>query len=409
MSPDPPGQRPPEDLLRQSEERYRLLVESVKDYAIYMLDPEGHVVTWNEGVQRIKGYSAEEILGRHFSVFYTPEDVAAGRPERALEAAARDGRFEDETWRVRKDGTRFWADVVVTALRDPDGRLRGYAKVTRDLTERRRNEEQARQLAREQLARAAAEEQVLARDQFLSIASHELRTPLNPLQLQIQMLLRLARAGTLADQPPDRLVAMLETCEFSARQFARLVTQLLDLSRLVAGGLDLRLEEVDLAAVAREVAARYGPELTQAGCELRLAADRPAVGRWDRLRLEQVLTNLISNAVKYGAGKPVEVSVAAGEGKAELTVRDHGIGIAAADQARIFDRFERAVSGYGYGGLGLGLYVVRQIVEALGGSVRVESAPGAGATFTVELPLSGPPAAPPGASEATSAPPVAPP
>lgn len=400
MSPDPPGQRPPEDLLRQSEERYRLLVESVKDYAIYMLDPEGHIVTWNEGVQRIKGYAAEEILGRHFSVFYTPEDVAAGRPQRALEAAARDGRFEDETWRVRKDGSRFWADVVVTALRDPEGRLRGFTKVTRDLTERRRNEDQARQLAREQIARAAAEEQVRARDQFLSIASHELRTPLNPLQLQIQLLLRLARAGTLASQPPDRLVAMLETAERSVKQFARLVTQLLDLSRLVAGGLDLRLEEVDLAAVAREAAARYGPELAQAGCELRLAADRPAVGRWDRLRLEQVLTNLLSNAVKYGAGKPVEVAVAAGEGKAVLTVRDQGIGIAAADQARIFDRFERAVSGYEYGGLGLGLYIVRQIVEALGGDVRVDSAPGAGATFTVELPQAGPadgPHAPPAA------------
>jgi PAS domain S-box-containing protein len=224
MSPDPPGQGPPENLLQQSEERYRLLVESVKDYAIYMLDPEGHVVTWNEGAQRIKGYTAEEILGRHFSAFYPPEDGAAGKPQRLLEAAARDGRVEDETWRVRKDGSRFWADVVVTALRDPEGRLRGFAKVTRDLTERRRNEEQARQLAREQIARAAAEEQVQARDQFLSIASHELRTPLHPLQLQIQLLLRLARAGTLASQPPDRLVAMLETCERSVKQFARLVT-----------------------------------------------------------------------------------------------------------------------------------------------------------------------------------------
>jgi PAS domain S-box-containing protein len=406
MSPDPPGQGPPEELLQQSEERYRLLVESVKDYAIFMLDPDGYVVTWNEGAQRIKGYAAEEALGRHFSAFYLPEDVAAGLPQRLIEAAARDGRAEDETWRVRKDGSRFWADVVLTALRDPAGKLRGFAKVTRDLTERRRNEEQARQLAREQVARAAAEEQVRARDQFLSIASHELRTPLNPLQLQIQMLLRLARAGALAAQPPDRLVGMLETCERSAREFAALVSQLLDLSRLVAGGLDLRLEEVDLAALAREVAARYGPELDQAGCELRLAADRPAVGRWDRPRLDQVLTNLLSNATKYGPGKPVEVSVAAGEGRAVLTVRDHGIGIAPADQARIFDRFERAVSGYEYGGLGLGLYVVRQIVEALGGTVRVDSAPGAGATFVVELSQSGPPAASPGAPEATSAPPA---
>jgi PAS domain S-box-containing protein len=391
MSPEPAGPGRTDDLLAQSEERYRLLVESVKDYAIYMLDPEGHVISWNEGARRIKGYTAEEALGRHFSAFYTPEDVAAGKPQRLLDAAARDGRAEDETWRVRKNGSRFWADVVVTALRDPQGRLQGYAKVTRDLTERRRNENQAHQLAREQAARAAAEEQVRARDQFLSIASHELRTPLNPLQLQIQMLLRLARAGTLAGQPPERLVGMLEACERSVKQFGRLVAQLLDLSRLVAGGLDLRLEEVDLADLARQVTARYGPELAQAGCELRLAADRPAVGRWDRLRLDQVLSNLLSNAVKYGAGKPVEVSVTSGAGRAVLTVRDHGIGVAPADQARIFERFERAVTGYEYGGLGMGLYVVRQIVEALDGTVRVDSTPGAGATFTVELPEAGPP------------------
>jgi PAS domain S-box-containing protein len=394
MSPDPPGQGPSDDLLRQSEESYRLLVENVKDYAIFMLDPDGHVVTWNEGARRIKGYAAEEILGRHFSLFYPPEDVAAGKPRRLLEAADRDGRAEDETWRVRKDGSRFWADVVITALRDPAGQLRGFAKVTRDLTERRRHEEQARQLAREQAARAAAEEQVRARDQFLAIASHELRTPLNPLQLQIQMLLRLARAGALAAQTPDQLVAMLENCERSVRQFAGFVAQLLDLARLAAGGLDLRPEEVDLAALARGVAERFGPELAQAGCELRLDTGRPAVGRWDRLRLEQVLSNLLANAVKYGAGQPVEVTVAAGPDRAVLTVRDHGIGIAPANQDRIFERFERAVSGYEYGGLGMGLYVVRRIVQAHGGSVRVESAPGAGAAFVVELPASAPAAGP---------------
>jgi PAS domain S-box-containing protein len=388
MSSEPPTEPQPDDLLEQP---YRVLVESVADYAIFLLDPEGHVLTWNAGAERIKGYTAEEIVGRHFSAFYTPEDVAAGKPQRALETAARDGRFEDEAWRVRQDGSRFWANVILTALRGTSGRLRGFAKVTRDLTEPRRAEVQARALAREQAARAAAEENVRARDQFLAIASHELRTPLNPLLLQVQMLLRLARDGTLAEQPADRLVRMLENCERSVRQFGRLVRELLDVSRMVAGRLDLRPEEVDLAALAREVVVRFGPELAQAGCPVVVQADRPVVGRWDRLRLEQVLSNLLANALKFGPGRPVAVTVTAAEGHARLTVRDEGIGIAAADQARIFERFERAAPGYEYGDLGMGLYIVRQIMQALGGTVRVDSAPGAGAAFTVELPQAGPP------------------
>src|SRR5205814_2151188 len=143
---------------------------SVRDYAIFLLDPSGHIVTWNPGAERIKGYKPEEILGRHFSAFYPPEDRAAGKPERGLRTAAAEGRFEDEGWRLRKDGSRFWANVIITALRDPAGNLRGFGKVTRDLTERRRAEEQALQLAREQAARHEAEAGVQARDRFLSIA-----------------------------------------------------------------------------------------------------------------------------------------------------------------------------------------------------------------------------------------------
>jgi signal transduction histidine kinase len=168
-------------------------------------------------------------------------------------------------------------------------------------------------------------------------------------------------------------------------RLSRLVTSLLDISRISSGRLDLELEEVDLAEVAREVAARFEDEARRAGCTIRLRADAPLVGRWDRMRLDQVATNLLSNAIKYGAGKPVEV-IAEGDGpRAILTVRDHGIGISEADQRRIFQRFERAVSKRNYGGFGLGLWIVRQIVESLGGVVRVQSAPGGGSLFTVEL------------------------
>jgi PAS domain S-box-containing protein len=387
-APNPPAPGGP----RQDEELYRLLVESVKDYAIFMLDPSGHIATWNEGAERIKNYAGDEIIGRHFSVFYTPEDVAAGKPERLLRAAAADGRVEDEGWRVRKDGSRFWADVVITALYDRESRLRGFGKVTRDLTARRQAEEQTRELAVEQAARRAAEAGVQARDRFLSIASHELRTPLNPLLINIQILARAARDGSLQDRLAGRAAGMLEACERQVKVFTRLVNDLLDISRIAAGRLELRLAEVDLAAVVREVAAGFGPTLAEAGCPLTLRADAPAVGRWDRARLEQVVTNLVSNAVKYGRRRPVEVTVTAEGGAARLTVRDHGIGIAPEDRERIFGRFERAVSATEYGGLGMGLYIVRQLVGALGGSVRVESEPGQGAAFTVELPCAAPPA-----------------
>jgi PAS domain S-box-containing protein len=386
MTQDPNHGGPAQVVLLDSKADYRLLVETVRDYAIFMLDPAGHVMTWNAGAEHIKGYQAEEILGHHFSRFYPPEDVARGKTEHALAVAAAEGRFEEEGWRVRKDGSRFWASVVITALRDRDGQLRGFAKVTHDLTERKEAEEQARQLAQERVVRAEAEAAVQARDRFLSIASHELRTPLNPLQLHLQLLLREARKGNLEARPATECVRLLETAEQQVKKFARLVNDLLDLSRLAAGGLELHREQVDLAAVVREVVKQLEPQFAAAGCPVRVRAEAPAVGYWDRLRLEQVVSNLLSNAMKYGRGQPVEITVEAGETAARLTVRDEGLGIAPENHERIFGPFERAVSGYEYGGLGMGLYIARQIVEALGGSIGVTSRPGEGAAFLVELP-----------------------
>ncbi len=230
----------------------------------------------------------------------------------------------------------------------------------------------------------ATQESVRLRDEFLSIASHELRTPLTSLQLQVSGLRRnLAKAPL----PPERLAAKVATIDHQVERLGKLVESLLDVSRAAAGPLLLETTDVDLAQLVREVAAGFDAALAAAGCRLELSLEEGVVGRWDRMRLAQVITNFISNALKYGPGAPVEVTVAARAGRAVLTVRDHGIGIAPADQRRLFQRFARAVSPEHYSGLGLGLWIVRVLVEAMGGKVAVESQPGAGSTFTVELGL----------------------
>lgn len=245
-----------------------------------------------------------------------------------------------------------------------------------------------------------AQDAVRVRDEFLSIASHELKTPLTSLALQSDSLRASAGRGDA-----EALVRKSEVIRRSVDRLTRLVASLLDLSRINAGRLELELEPVDLAEVARDVVARFEEEAARAACPLSLEAPEPVVGRWDRVRLDQVLTNLLGNAVKYGPGRPVEVRVLADGDRALLSVRDHGIGISAADQRRIFERFERAVSRRHYGGFGLGLWIVREIVEVLGGTVRVESAPGAGSTFTVALSRAPEPAAARRAGAATPSPP----
>jgi PAS domain S-box-containing protein len=698
----------------ESEELLRLLVDGVKDFALFMLDLEGRVITWNPGAERIKGYRSVEILGRPMSTFYPDEDRAAGLPGQHLETAAREGRCESEGWRVRKDGTRFWASAVLTALHDHTGRLRGYAKLTRDFTERRRAEETARRLESETAAREAAQaaearlreseeryrvqreqlaiilanvadgvtahdaagkvyyandaaaracgypdgasleraspgevlarfeifdehghpvdpgalpgrrallgepapemllrvrdrtsgaewwssvraqavrdqagqpwlavniwrdvterrrselvstylaeaadvlaagldygttleriarltvprladwcvvhvleggtlepvtvmhsdaekakvaremlrryptdpaapggvgrvllsgaselypeisdemlakgardaahlaalraigirsaivvplagrgralgvltlvtaesgrrfgpadvavveelgrragmaidnarlyreatDAVRVRDDFLSVAGHELKTPLAALLLQVGGLVRLLRRDPAQD--PVKLIERLEKAAASGTRLEKLIDELLDISRITSGRLRLEPEELDLAEVVRELAFRFGDECVRAGCRLEVEADEPVRGRWDRVRIEQVINNLLSNALKYGAGKPVLISAARVQDRAVLTVADRGIGIDPAHQSRIFERFERAVSERHYGGLGLGLWIARQIIEAHGGNISVHSVRGDGATFVVELPCpSSPPA-----------------
>jgi PAS domain S-box-containing protein len=231
-----------------------------------------------------------------------------------------------------------------------------------------------------------AQRAIRLRDEFLSVASHELRTPLTSLQLQVSAMLRLMNSGRVEQLAPATLATRIKTIDRHVDRMGRLVNNLLDVSRATVGQLELELAEVNVASVIRQVVDRFEGELSAAGCEVTLSLDEGLTGYGDRARLDQILSNLLSNAIKYGKGKPIEVSSASADGSATVSVRDHGMGILEQDQQRIFDRFARAVSSENYGGLGLGLWIVRVLIEAMGGGVRVESKPGEGATFVISLP-----------------------
>src|SRR5688572_2055397 len=268
-----------EEALQRSEERFRLLVEGVQDYAIYLLSPDGMVTSWNAGARRIKGYEAAEIVGKHFSRFYSAEDVGAGKPWAELAMAREHGRAEDEGWRVRKDGTRFWARAVLTALRDADGMLRGFAKVTQDLTQQRQS--------------AALEVAAKQVQDFIAVLAHELRNPLAPIRNAAQ-LLQIATPGGEEFEVARRAI------DRQSAQLSRIVDDLLDIGRITRGafsiqpkGLDLR----DIAARAVETA-RPGIESARHKLSVDLPAD-PVPLQGDELRLIQALTNVLNNAARY--------------------------------------------------------------------------------------------------------------
>ncbi len=371
------------DPLLRGELAFRLLVDAVQDYAIFLLSTEGQVLTWNRGAERIKGYAATEIIGRHFSVFYTPDERDAGRPMMLLGLAGERGRFEDEGWRVRKDGTWFWADVIVTALRDESGVPYAFAKVTRDLTERRAAEERQRLLLAEQRARSAAEEALIVRDRFLSIASHEFKTPVASLRLSAEALLHANESGRL-DQ--DRLRTGLDRIRISSHRLGELVAELLDISRLDAGVLPIHPAPTDVVAVASDVISRFDDQ--GIGGRVRLDAPTSVIVEVDASRLDQVLTNLVDNALKFSEPPAdVEVTITEFPGTVELTVSDRGIGIDEVTALRMFDAFGRGDAVEHVPGLGLGLHISQQIVERHGGRITASSRQdGPGASVTVRLP-----------------------
>lgn len=545
----------------QPRDVFRLLVESVVDYAIFLLSPTGHVLSWNEGAKRIKGYEASEIIGKHFSIFYPPHENRRGKPDYELRVAADEGRWEEEGWRLRKDGTRFWANVVITALRNEDGDLVGFAKVTRDLSERRQAEEERRQLlTQERAARAEAEaaierlqailrvtedalshlglddllttlvdrvgevldvdtvailvlkedEGVLvaraakgleeevergvripigygfagqivregrpivlndlehapilnpilrekgvrsllgvplrngqrvigvlhvgtlfprhfreddqqflqivgdrvalaiehhqliqtaqaakqeadltttrlqAQDEFLSIAAHELKTPMTSLKTAVQLLLR--RAQRPGNSLPADIERSIMTIGGQTDKLARLTDQLLSTVRLEANRLPIDRQHTDVAELVRSVVARFQDQTTR--YRLVLTAPEELWADIDPLRLEQVVSNLLENAIKFnGQSERIEIDLSQPHSRRiQLSVRDYGLGVPEEKRPYLFDRFYQARSEHARTGLGLGLYISRQIIEQHGGMITAEFPNDAGARFVVVLP-----------------------
>lgn len=363
---DVTAQRAAEEQLRQSEARFRLIVEAVEDYAIFMLSTDGLVQSWNAGAQRINGYTEDEILGRHFSTFYPPEVAASGHPERELEIALRDGHYEEEGVRVRKDGSRFWANVLITAVHDRDGRHVGFAKVTRDNSERQEMLGQLQQ---------AAEDQA----HFLAVTAHELRTPVGVLAGTAETLRE--HWAQLDDVERDEL---LEGMASSAGRLRRLLTDLLTASRLQASALELSFERVEvlgLAETAVATAQRIHPD-----DEVLVEGERGLVVDGDPDRLAQVLDNLVGNALRHGR-PPVRVTVHRVGDTVQIAVGDSGGGVPEEMRERLFDRF---ATGRSRGGTGLGLFIVRQLARSHGGDATYLP-PAAGESgsgrFVVSLPL----------------------
>ena len=385
---------------RREDHAFHLLVESTTDYAIFMLDPQGHVASWNAGAERIKGYRRDEILGKHFSVFYPSEANARDWPQTELERAAQDGRFEDEGWRVRKDGTQFWANVVITALRNEDGQLVGFGKVTRDISERKAHLERIEKLTRElqqHVAELGATNRELLQktsenESFVYSVSHDLRGPLVNLQgfsqelvLTQQELARLLADPRVPADVRNRGLALLsgdlsESVGFirnAVQHLGNIIDGLLRLSRV--GRVEYRREPVDVNAVVADILASMRTTIAESGATVtverlpEIEADRNAIG--------QVFANIVGNAVKcLHPDRPGAIRIAAtADDPPVFVIEDNGIGIPDEYRKKIFQVFQHVHATAG--GEGMGLAIVRRIVERHGGRIWFESTPQAGTRF----------------------------
>jgi PAS domain S-box-containing protein len=362
-----------EEALRQSEERFRLTVTNVKDYAILTLDPEGRVVSWNEGAQRIKGYTAQEILGQHFSRFYLAADAEAGKPENELQQALRDGRVEDEGWRVRKDGTRFWANVILTALRDERGRLRGFGKVTRDVSERKRAEEE---ILRRSAELEAANKEL---ESFSYSVSHDLRSPLRAIEGFSQALLE-DNAHQLDQSGKD----FFQRIQNAALRMGTLIDDLLNLARVTRA--EMHREPVDLSGLADELAADLRSGEPGRNVEFEIARGLSAES--DSRLVRVALQNLLANSWKFTAKKAqarIEFGTVRASGQSAYFVRDNGAGFDQAHAERLFGAFQRLHGMNEFPGTGIGLATVQRIIHRHGGKVWAEGAVDQGATIYFTL------------------------
>jgi PAS domain S-box-containing protein len=367
------------DALRQSEERFRLIVSNVRDYAMLMLDPEGRVVSWNEGAERIKGYRAEEIIGQHFSRFYPTQDISNGKPAFALEQTIKDGRYEDEGWRVRKDGSLFLANVVITTLRDETGRLRGFGKVTRDITERKRAEGEIRNLNTE-MERQNIELMALNKEleSFSYSVSHDLRAPLRQIDGFSKIILEEAESLS-----PD-LRECLQQVRMGTKHMGQLVDDLLNFSRL--GRQELVRHEVNLKALTESTISEIEREAGERSIQWRVG-ELPSL-ECDSALMRQVFRNLLSNAVKFTRTRnPAVIEVGKDLRNEGLVffVRDNGVGFDMRYADKLFGVFQRLHLQEEFEGTGVGLAMVHRIILKHGGRIWAESSPGQGAAFFFTL------------------------
>jgi len=363
-------------VLMNTAEIFELMIANIKDYAIIMLDPDGYVRTWNEGAKRLKLYEAEEIIGKHFSIFYPDEDLKSHKPERELEVVRRDGRMEDENWRKRKDGTFFWADVIISAVYDKDGSLVGFAKITRDLTEKKMNEEKIIE---------AYKESARLKSEFLANMSHEIRTPMNGVMSAASIL---QQSGDLNQEHAELVDIIIR----SGQTMVKLIDDILDYTKMESDRVYVVFEAFDLYKEVEEVVKNFASIIVNP-VELTFKIDEeiPRFVRGDRLRLHQVLSNLLDNAVKFTEKGSIKVEVHRAKNadlnadnfKVQFSVADTGIGISEEDVEKLFKPFSQLekFSTKKHRGTGLGLALSRRLVEIMRGDIWVRSSLGTGSTF----------------------------
>ncbi|SKC20921.1 PAS domain S-box protein [Dyadobacter psychrophilus] len=377
-----------ETALRQSEERYRLLVDQVTDYAIFMLDEKGRIVSWNEGAKRIKGYEREEIIGKYFSIFYPQEDIFDGKPSYELKVARRDGKYEEEGWRIRKDGTRLWANVVITAVYDANGALRGFSKVTRDLTERKKAEEAEKEISDKYRQMALELETIneeLSRtntdlEQFTSIVAHDLKEPLRTVKSFLHLTSERISKGQV-----DGIEGFVSKSLLAADRMKELIENVLNYSQVSKG--HLQTGPLLLDDLVDHVKENLKGSLDRSGAEILFDRNENINIVADKVQLVQLLQNLISNAIKFTDGKKpvIHLKHQQKEEYAIFSISDNGIGIDVDSSAKIFDPFRRLHAARNYPGVGMGLAICKRVVERHNGRIWVESKPGEGSTFHFTL------------------------
>jgi PAS domain S-box-containing protein len=376
-----------EETLRQSEERYRQLVEQVTDYGIFMMDEKGRIVSWNEGARRINGYTAQEIIGKYFSIFYPDDDVMKGKPSHELRIAREHGKYEEEGWRIRKGGERFWANVVITAVYGNDGALIGFSKVTRDLTERKAAENALRhsydkyrtltaelRVANKELQDANGE-----LEQFTSIVSHDLQEPIRTIKSFLLLIQQKIKNEHYGDLP-----SYIEKSVHAATHMRELILNLLNYSQV--GKTQIKQEKVDVDDLLIQAMQNLRTSVERSGAEVTMNVDVDTI-EGDRMQLLQLMQNLVSNALKFTntTHPEIKISCQPEDGHVKCAVSDNGIGIAKEDVDKVFEIFKRLNTKKEFPGTGIGLAICKKIVDKHNGRIWLESEPGKGTTFFFTL------------------------